>query len=192
MRGVKKLCLIGQQFGQLLVIAPAPNVCINFKTHTSWLCKCSCGNAIETRTAGLRSGNRTHCGCLRGANVAKGKTTHGESSGKNKIGSLRYRMFKAAAARAKAKGLDFTIKLKDIIVPDVCPVFGLPLIKQTKIAGHCSPSLDRIDNSKGYVPGNVAVISKKANTTKNAATLAELEQLVAWLRKVANTETKLE
>lgn len=34
--------------------------------------------------------------------------------------------------------------------------------------------------------------AKKANTTKNAATLAELEQLVAWLRKVANTETKLE
>ncbi len=43
-------------------------------------------------------------------------------------------------------------------------------------------SLDRIDNSKGYIPGNVAVISWRANLIKNSSTLEELEAVVAWLR----------
>jgi len=44
-----------------------------------------------------------------------------------------------------------------------------------------SPSLDRIDNSKGYVPGNIAVISMRANMIKNNATLAELKAIVAYM-----------
>lgn len=47
-----------------------------------------------------------------------------------------------------------------------------------------SPSLDRVDNTRGYVPGNVLVISWKANQIKSNATLAELESIVAWLRSV--------
>ena len=43
------------------------------------------------------------------------------------------------------------------------------------------PSLDRIDNSKGYVPGNIAVISMRANMIKNNATLAELKAIVAYI-----------
>lgn len=39
-----------------------------------------------------------------------------------------------------------------------------------------------IDSSKGYIKGNVWVVSKRANTIKNNATLEELELLVANLR----------
>jgi hypothetical protein len=45
-----------------------------------------------------------------------------------------------------------------------------------------SPSLDRIDTSKGYVKGNVWVISWRANKLKSDATLAELESIVLALR----------
>jgi hypothetical protein len=41
--------------------------------------------------------------------------------------------------------------------------------------------LDRIDNSKGYVPSNIAVISMRANMIKNNATLAELKAIVAYI-----------
>ena len=36
-------------------------------------------------------------------------------------------------------------------------------------------------NSKGYVPGNIAVISMRANMIKNNATLAELKAIVAYI-----------
>jgi hypothetical protein len=47
-----------------------------------------------------------------------------------------------------------------------------------------SPSLDRIDNTKGYVPGNVWVISWRANDLKRNATLEELKLLVAALEEL--------
>jgi len=45
------------------------------------------------------------------------------------------------------------------------------------------PSLDRWDSTKGYVPGNVFVISYRANTLKNNATYEEIVKVAQYLRK---------
>lgn len=50
--------LIGQQFGELLVIQRAENG-KNGAVH--WLCKCSCGTDYITQTSMLLSGKRTRC-----------------------------------------------------------------------------------------------------------------------------------
>lgn len=44
------------------------------------------------------------------------------------------------------------------------------------------PSLDRLDSTRGYVRGNVAVISWRANKLKNSARVEELERIAAWMR----------
>lgn len=49
-----------------------------------------------------------------------------------------------------------------------------------------SASIDRIDNDKRYVKGNVWIISTKANRIKSNATLAELELLVSKLKENIN------
>jgi hypothetical protein len=85
----------------------------------------------------------------------------------------------AAKDRAKKKGLPFNLTKADIIVPDLCPVLGVPMIRTTPTA----PSVDRIRPELGYVRGNVAVISRRANHLKNDGTLAELRAVVAWLEK---------
>lgn len=81
-------------------------------------------------------------------------------------------------------------------MPTHCPVFGTPIgvaVKHFREGGDRgggqsdSASLDRIDNTKGYVPGNIAVISWRANGLKSDASLEELEKLVAWLRSVQRT-----
>lgn len=46
-----------------------------------------------------------------------------------------------------------------------------------------SPSLDRFDPKKGYVRGNINVISDRANTLKNNASVEELEKVVAWMKR---------
>lgn len=51
--------LIGQTFGKLTVISPAPSR--NGNTH--WLCQCTCGNKKEVAAANLLNGNTTSCGC---------------------------------------------------------------------------------------------------------------------------------
>jgi hypothetical protein len=71
------------------------------------------------------------------------------------------------------------------ITPDICPVFGttftfVGLLKQQP----CSPSLDRIDPRGGYVVGNVAVISMKANSIKSDATPAEVARVLVWMKSV--------
>lgn len=84
-------------------------------------------------------------------------------------------MLAGARRRASLKGIDFNITEDDIVIPSICPILEVPLIIGTKDNYEYSPSLDRIDNSKGYIKGNIQVISKKANSMKNSATLGELK-----------------
>ena len=95
-----------------------------------------------------------------------------------------------AKGRAKRRGLEFDLLPSDISVPETCPVLGISLAVNDRKCGPNSPSLDRIDPLLGYVRGNVAVISHKANTIKSNATLAELEAVLKFCRAVTALETK--
>jgi hypothetical protein len=89
------------------------------------------------------------------------------------------RMVGGARARAKKFNLEFSLTKEDIFVPETCPLLGIPLFiaDGKKNAKPNSPSLDRIDPSKGYTPDNVWVISHKANTMKSNATFEEFEEM---------------
>jgi hypothetical protein len=93
---------------------------------------------------------------------------------------VRYLLNKARE-RAKAAGLPFALQEQDIHIPDRCPLLGIAL-QPGRIHGQPhSPTVDRIDPSLGYVPGNVWVISYRANRIKNDASLEELRMIVAGL-----------
>lgn len=89
-----------------------------------------------------------------------------------------YRLWSRAQRRAKMKAIPFTITLEDIQIPELCPVFGKPLIDGDK---DWAPSLDQHVPRGGYVPGNVVVMSRRANLLKNNASLQELVALVAYM-----------
>lgn len=95
-------------------------------------------------------------------------------------------MFYAAKCRAKRLGIPFTISKSDIFVPKVCPVLGVELKVGAGLNGDNSPSLDRINPSFGYVPGNIAVISYRANRIKNDATIEELDAVVRYVKSFDN------
>jgi len=98
-----------------------------------------------------------------------------------------HRMLCSAKARAKKAKLPFDLKLEDVVIPEVCPLLGIPIVE-----GHMkgkqgpspnSPSLDRIRPELGYVKGNLWVISHRANIIKQDATPDELELIAKQLRK---------
>lgn len=91
------------------------------------------------------------------------------------------RLLKEAKYRAKKKGLPFDLELSDIVIPATCPVYGMPMQYNT---GWNSPSIDRIENNKGYTKDNIIIVSVKANSHKSTATLDELKQLVSFYDKL--------
>lgn len=96
------------------------------------------------------------------------------------------RMIGSSKTRAKKRGLPHSISYEDLLpIPSVCPALGTPLsLSGTYINGNVA-SLDRINNNIGYVPGNVAVISRRANSIKNDATIEELELVLAYMKRHA-------
>lgn len=94
--------------------------------------------------------------------------------------------------RAKRKGLAFDLDLDYLtdLMTENCPVFGFPLawdvLHKNNSCGHAtfdSPTVDRIDSTKGYIKGNVVWISHKANSIKNSATYEELFKVAEWLKE---------
>ena len=85
-------------------------------------------------------------------------------------------------ARAKKKGLEFNLVESDIVIPKYCPVFPeIELHISEGLASDNSPSLDRVDNSKGYVKGNVKIISNRANSLKSNGTVDEFKRLIEYI-----------
>lgn len=91
-----------------------------------------------------------------------------------------------AKMRAKKKGVPFDLSGRYIygILPDSCPVFGTAFIfAGNKVLGPESPSLDRIDPAKGYVEGNLRILSLKANQIKNAFSAEDVMRMARWLEE---------
>jgi hypothetical protein len=101
---------------------------------------------------------------------------------RNNYAQWKNRLRKKARDRAKARGIECTLSVKDFEIPEVCPVLGLKLLPGMEGGIDCCATLDRLDNSKGYTAGNVRVISYRANRLKSEATLEELEALVDYMR----------
>ena len=92
-----------------------------------------------------------------------------------------------AKRRAAALGREFSLTAEHVknLATDVCPVLGIPLewkYGHGKTYNPSSPSLDRIDNSKGYILGNVAIISNRANRLKSDGTAAEHAAIAAYMQ----------
>lgn len=97
----------------------------------------------------------------------------------------RMALYNKAKYRAKQRGIPFTIEFGAIVWPDRCPVLGVPLdygMKGCRGSKPNSPSLDRIDPAKGYTPGNVQVVSMRANSVKQDATADEIAAVAEYCR----------
>lgn len=98
-------------------------------------------------------------------------------------------VFQNARKRSQVKCIPFDLTVEYIynLPEQSCPVFGttFEFVGNGKIRPE-SPSLDRIVPEKGYVNGNVVIISAKANTIKQNANSDEIFKVARWLQEQGN------
>jgi len=129
----------------------------------------------------------------RGSTKGKRRTSNGEyfimtckqcSSRKYKESSIEQKLLNAAKKRAKTKGIEFSLSIADIVIPSYCPMLNIPLYPTSGQAAHAnSPSIDRLDSSKGYVPENIVIISHRANMIKSNSTPVEMRMIADYTEK---------
>ena len=114
---------------------------------------------------------------------------------KETYNTLQSLLLISAKDRARKKGIEFSIDYEEIAIPDKCPILGINIdrfqkdLSQSNLSRASSPSLDRLDNSKGYVKGNVAVMSYRANVLKGQGTSKQHNQIAKWMRNFLNQFT---
>jgi len=164
--------LTNRRFGRLI----ASGLLGRFKMETRWICKCDCGNITTTSAKNLKSGRTRSCGCLLiGRNHWH---THGQSN------TLEWKIWVGAKHRAQECGWDFNIDISDIHIPAICPILGIPLItgRGKGTLSNNSPSIDRTNSFEGYIKGNIAIISHKANNIKSNGTAEEHLAVARYMR----------
>lgn len=97
-------------------------------------------------------------------------------------------LIRMARTRARNAGIEFTISAADLLIdgklPEICPVLGTRMRYGggDRKAHNDAASIDRKNNLRGYIPGNVAIISFRANALKRDATPEEIFKLATYVR----------
>lgn len=104
--------------------------------------------------------------------------------------------YAAKAQNARDRGLDFTItytSMKNMLKAKRCYYTGLPMTKQVgSIQKGSDITIDRIDASKGYIPGNVVACSYAANQLKSQVESAGIAGLKMGARVFNRTIKRME
>ena len=198
---MKLIDLTGKTFGRLTVRGRAPRT-----YQTMWECSCSCGTRVVVVSGiNLRTGHTASCGCFREElrpTYAKRRDFTGEKNPRAKksrvdsggvyvpSSSVWYKraagVFYAARNNRVPLGFRTVAQLAAYVVsikPTRCPVFDKPFVERGVGFSSWSPSIDKIDPRKGYVKGNIQIISMLANCMKRNATPAQLKQFARWALK---------
>ena len=146
----------------------------------------NCGEDIAKQRPGLRYCSNV---CQRRAANKRYYARHCDRIKADRLENpldARRRMLARVKSRAKRLGIPFDLDIEDFSIPERCPVLGFhikPNSGRRRYFGD-SPSLDRIEPSKGYVKGNVRVISARANLLKSDATVEELRAVLSDLERL--------
>lgn len=199
---MKKSIIIGTVIGDLTVTKYLGSK----KYNNTYLCTCSCGNTREVKLTHLLSNTVTNCGCKNFVSKSHG----------NKKFNPAMASFRAKAANyktlARKRGIEYALTYEEAIsllqgncyYCDSKPSNEYNARKRNRVntknkinyAANNSDEytiyyngIDRVDNSKGYIPGNVVSCCTTCNTAKLTSSFSEFKD---WINKVYNKLFKKE
>lgn len=146
--------------------------------NSYYLCKCDCGNELITRYSSLKNGNTKSCGCF-AKKVSSDRLK--KPSGVRSFNCTYYKY----EYRAKGRGLIFDIsrdRFRELTSSNChyCGHAPSSLIDKKKMKNgiYLYNGLDRVDNTKGYIEGNVVTCCEQCNRMKLDYTLDEFEEQI--------------
>ncbi len=174
--------LAGQRFGKLLVLADTGR---RKSKRPIWACRCDCGQKVEILGKYLRNGDTKSCGCF----------SKGNAHNRDAVAEITKSFWTPIEKQALRRGIPFEVTREQAwelyqAQKGLCALSGVPIKFSTNIRderGTQTASLDRVDNSKGYVVGNIQWVHKRVNIMKNVMANDELlewcERLIQWRNK---------
>ena len=143
--------------------------------RSKYLCVCDCGKEKTINRSSLVGGLTTSCGCKHFEIVWQG------------VGRLSKSYWNRIVKGAESRGLEISITIEDAWnlyqeQDEMCALSGLPIFivrDYTRKHEHHTASLDRIDNDKGYVLGNVQWVHRELNMMRRSMSMERFVYLCA-------------
>lgn len=168
----KYTSMVGKKYGRLKVIE-LKSINKNIVSLLYAVCECDCGNIVETEACNLRKRVTRSCGCIRAELYKSGEAHHAWHS----VGLITSYTFNKTKSSATVRALEFNITREYMwklfekqggkcIFSGIDLTFGSVDDKKTTTA-----SLDRIDNDKGYIEGNIQWVHKEINFMRGQMTV---------------------
>jgi hypothetical protein len=170
----KKIDISNQRFGSLVAI----HVDEKSTKYRRWVCQCDCGNQVSILQDHLRRCNVKSCGCSKIKSIKYGF---------NGIGDIHGTRIWDIKKKAENRGLEYKITKEYMwslfeSQGRKCAISGMPIEFGKTGKQYGTASLDRIDNTKGYLEGNVQWVHKDINKMKNVHTM---EYFISLCKEVA-------
>lgn len=159
-----RLDLTGQRFGRLVALSPTRD-----RYRIMWSCRCDCGAESTVTVGDLRHGATTSCGCWRRESSSLRSRTHGDSRRNPK----EYRIWRNIKTRCTNDAVAGYVNYGARGI-SMCDRWNESYEAFLEDMGRSPPgtSIDRIDNSRGYEPGNCrwATATTQARNTRTYKT----------------------
>ena len=187
----------GMVFGRLTILKASD---VKQKGHKAWVCICKCGKEKIVSTGHLTHGRVRSCGCLlrESARSRENKhRTHGLSR------TPEYQALASAISRCKPtsadrvdyfdRGIFVCTEWRDLKSGGFEAFHAYLLSSGVGLRLSALYSLDRIDNDKGYEPGNIrwaTDVTQIRNQRRKRIEQFSLETLISEIQKHGYTVTK--
>lgn len=193
---MRKINLVGNKYGKLLVVGRGETyVSPNGRKLGRWKCYCDCGNTTQVLGISLKasSASTKSCGCLSRQSASKRTKIRNRTHGMSKHSvyhiwhNIKNRCYNQDCSVYKhygARGIRLYEPWHDLVV------FAKWLEDNLGPRPTSKYSLDRIDNDKGYEPGNLRWATKKEQIDNRRKVYSFNETVFAIAAKKLNLSVK--